>query len=97
MKSAFIDHRPESLWKSLRGSPNQTARAWFLLANYLKSEIIVAARQRSSTTIRESLEAALCNFKLALPSEFELRSFFLDSHVHGDGNWVIATHLIVVA
>jgi hypothetical protein len=98
MRSAFIDHRPETVWKSLQGSPNQSARAWFLLANYLKSHIIWNARRPSqyATTTKRGLETALCNLKLSLPPDFHLRSLFLDWENYEQGNWIISTHLIII-
>ena len=98
MRSAFINHRPETVWKSLQGSPNQSARSWFLLANYLMSCIAFAGRQssRSSTSTKPGLETAVCNFKLSLPVKFQLRSLFLDKNNFEEGNWIISTHLMII-
>lgn len=99
MRSAFINHQPEAVWKSLQGSPNQSARAWCLLANYLMSCIAFAGRKpsRSSTSTKPGLETAVCNFKLSLPVEFQLRSLFLDKNNFEEGNWIISTHLMIIA
>ncbi|OAP65063.1 hypothetical protein AYL99_01035 [Fonsecaea erecta] len=99
VKSAFIHHRPESVWTSLRGSSNQSPRAWFLLANYLKSCMSVPCHHlpEITTSTKSSLETALCNFKLSLPAEFQLRSLFVNNQNYEEANWVISTHLIIVA
>lgn len=97
IQSAFLDHRCESTWKSLVNSPTQSARSWFLVANHIKSDIILHARRpsRSSAALRQNLEMSLCNFKLSLPSDFQLRSIFFTDDNHEQNNWIIATHLII--
>lgn len=99
IRSAAIHRQPEGVWKTLQGSPNQSARAWFLLTNYLKSCIAWATRQpgRFSTSTKQSLETALCSLKLSLPAEFDLDSVFLNSHTYEEGNWIIAIHLMIIA
>lgn len=96
--SAFIDHRLETVWKSLQGSPNQSARAWFLVTNYLKSTIVSILRRpsRHAKVSKVDLESALCNLKLSLPADFHLRSLFLDWDNYEQGNWIVATHLMII-
>ncbi|KIW26101.1 uncharacterized protein PV07_09228 [Cladophialophora immunda] len=96
-RTAFIGP-PESAWNSLQKSPGQSTRAWFLVANYLKSTIIFQSRRsfRHGTISRCRLETALCNLKLSLPDAFHLRSLYLDADNHQDAMWVIATHLMIM-
>lgn len=98
IRSAFIDHPPETVWKSLQGSSNQSARAWFLVTNYLKSNIVLNARRpsRHAKLSKADLESALCNLKFSLPTDFHLRSLFLDWDNYEQGNWIVATHLMIV-
>jgi hypothetical protein len=98
IRSAFIDPRAEFAWKGLQMSPNHSTRAWFLVANYLKSTIIIHSRRsfRHTTISRSRLDAALCNLKLSLPSDFHLRSLFLDADNYQEKYWVIATHLMIM-
>lgn len=98
-RSAFIKHQPEVAWKSLKFCPNQPARAWFLIANYLLSCISFGARQRSrtSTTTKDTMETALCNFKLSLPTSFQLGSLFFDKTNFEEVNWIVSTHLMIIA
>jgi hypothetical protein len=104
VESAFINPQPATLCKDLLQSQNQSPRAWYLCANYLKSLIVTSCRRpgrsaaaRTSVYSRASLEAALCNLKLSLPARFHLRSLFMDMDDYEQGNWVIATHLIIIA
>ncbi|OAL29654.1 hypothetical protein AYO22_02068 [Fonsecaea multimorphosa] len=97
-RSAFINNHPERVWTSLQGSSNQSSRAWFLLANYLKSYIFFSSHQLpgSLTSTRSGLKTALCNFKLSLPAEFQLRSLFISNQNYEEANWVVSTHLIII-
>ena len=96
-QSAFIHHQRESTWKSLINCPNQSARSWFLVANHIKSDIILHARRLSGTSAasKQILEMSLCNFKLSLPADFQLRSLYFTDDNQEQNNWIIATHLII--
>jgi hypothetical protein len=99
VRSSVLMHTPANVWKSLRGSPNQFPRAWYLVANYLMSCIADAGRQpsRTSPETQAELESALCCLKLALPTEFQLRSLCLDQESFVEGNWIISIHLMILA
>ncbi|KIV88355.1 hypothetical protein PV10_08046 [Exophiala mesophila] len=96
-QSAFIHHHCESTWKSLINCPNQSARSWFLVANHIKSDIILHARRLSGTSAasKQMLEMNLCNFKLSLPSDFQLRSLYFTDDNQEQNNWIVAIHLII--
>lgn len=98
LPSAFVDPHPEGLYRSLQHSPNQSPRAWFLVADFLKTHIILAARRPAHLTAASwrTLDYALCSLKLALPTELDLRSLYLDETNHEQGNWVVATHLMIL-
>ncbi|KIX02155.1 uncharacterized protein Z518_08094 [Rhinocladiella mackenziei CBS 650.93] len=99
IRSSPVAYRPDTVWKSLQGSPNQAARAWFLVTNYLMSCIAHAGRQpsRISPDTRAGLESALCCLKLSLPTEFQLRSLYIGQKNFPEGNWIISTHLMILA
>lgn len=100
LPSSVLDHHLATGWKSLQGCPNQSPRAWCLVAKQVKSLIAVAAgRQRIhnlSTTINE-FETSVCCFKLALPTQFQIQSLYLDRDNFVDGLWIISTHLMILA
>jgi hypothetical protein len=97
--SACLIQSADRIWKSLEGSPNQNPRAWYLVANYLKSCFADAARQPRKNTAESqaALEEALVYLKLALPADFELQTLIMDEDHFGTGNWVISTHLMILS
>lgn len=97
--SALLLDHPETTWKSLAGSPNQSARAWYVLSNCLMSSVADVARQPSqaSKETRAELESGVSCLKLALPSEFQLRLLHIDEDSFSDGHWIISTHLMILA
>ncbi|KEF53095.1 uncharacterized protein A1O9_11003 [Exophiala aquamarina CBS 119918] len=99
IRSSLLEGEPLNLWRSLQGSPNRNPRAWYLVSNYLMSCIAVAGRKqpRISAVKKLELESALCCLKLALPASFQLRSLYLDDQTSVDGNWIISTHLMIIA
>lgn len=99
-ESQVLDHRLSSLWRSLENSKNQSHRAWFLISNYLMSCIALAGRQPSYKTspIRAAeLQTALCCLKLAIPAEFHLQDLYMDKTNFVSVNWIISTHLMIIA
>ena len=97
-KSSMLDHRPMFAWRGLQSCSNRNPWAWLLICKHIKSCMALASRQQSfisSATIDE-FERALCCFKLALPTEFQLRETYLNDQNFVDGNWIISTHLMVL-
>jgi hypothetical protein len=97
--SVVILHK-EVDWVSLRSSPNQSPRAWFLIANHLLSRIydrLFLAPMPSDTEFACYQNEIAC-LQLSLPPSFHLRSTYLESQ-NGTtaNNWIIGTHLLLVA
>ncbi|OQV10701.1 Fungal specific transcription factor domain-containing protein [Cladophialophora immunda] len=99
IKSSYLIERPGAIWKSLAGSENQSPRAWYLVANYLKSYFADDARQpkRNTSDMQAALEMDLACFKHALPAGFQLRVMNVNENNFGNANWVISTHCMVLS
>ncbi|KIV95043.1 hypothetical protein PV10_02749 [Exophiala mesophila] len=99
-ESQVLDHRLSSLWRSLENSKNQCHRAWFLISNYLMSCAALAGRQTSyktSPSQTADLQTALCCLKLAIPTNFHLHDLYMDKSNFVNGNWIVSTHLMIIA
>lgn len=99
ISSAHLNQCPGTIWKSLERSDNQTPRAWFLVTNYLKSCLADATRQtkRNQMEMREQLEKDLTCLRLAYPTNFQLSLVSMDDTNFGELNWILSTHLMVLA
>lgn len=99
IKPSILLLQPSQTWKSLQSSPHQSARAWFLVSNHLSSCIAEAARRPSQTSPDQvgELESALRCLMLALPVEHQLKDLHVDATNFGDCNWIISTHLMILA
>ena len=99
ISSTHLNQCPGTIWKSLEGSDNQTPRAWFLVTNYLKSCLADATRQtkRNQVEMRDQLENDLTCLKLAYPTDFQLSLVSMDDTNFGELNWILSTHLMVLA
>jgi hypothetical protein len=99
LRSSFLIQTPSGIWKSLQTCENQNPRAWYLVTNFLKSCFADIARQprRNTPEHQAELENALACLKLALPVDFQLRSFHMYDNNFGDGNWVISTHFMILS
>ena len=97
--SAHLNQCPGTIWKSLERSDNQTPRAWFLVTDYLKSCLADATRQtkRNQMEMRDQLEKDLTCLKLAYPTNFQLSLVSMDDTNFGELNWILSTHLMVLA
>ena len=91
---------PSETWKSLQDSPNQSAHAWFLLANHLMSCAHTALLRRDGTDRLSPetlalLESASACFEMALPTEFQddMPLQFTEESRTRD-NWVVCLHLM---
>ena len=99
ISSAHLNQRLGTIWKSLERSDNQTPRAWFLVTNYLKSCLADATRQtkRNQMEMRDQLEKDLTCLRLAYPTNFQLSLVSMDDTNYGELNWILSTHLMVLA
>lgn len=97
--SEVIQLHKEIDWVSLRSSPNQSPRAWFLVANHILSRIYdrLFLTAMPSATEYASYQNEISCLKLSLPPSFHLRATYLDSQ-NGTtaNNWIIGTHLLLV-
>ena len=98
-KSSTLLLQPSQTWKSLQSSPHHSARAWFLVSNHLSSCIAEAARCPSRTSPDQvaELESALRCLTLALPVSYQLKDLHIDATNFEDSNWIISTHLMILA
>ncbi len=98
-KSSVLLLQPSQTWRSLKGSPHQSGRAWYLVSNHLSSCIADAARlpSRTSSDQIDELESALSCLKLALPANFQLQDLHIDATNFADSNWIISTLLMILA
>ncbi|KAF2186233.1 hypothetical protein K469DRAFT_687228 [Zopfia rhizophila CBS 207.26] len=101
VRSAPLRAKPAVAWKSLCDCPNQSARAWFLVSNYLMTLPHDMAQDVDGVSERErqELENSITCFGLSLPHAFSLdtNSAFVDYGSFSDGNWIISTHLMLLA
>lgn len=94
--SISLDSNPLTSWKTLRASPNQDERAWYLASKCLLKTAQEAQKEgRLSVATRDDLINALGCFKLALPATFNLSSLHFDNENFTAKNWVISTHLVL--
>ncbi|KAF2845807.1 hypothetical protein T440DRAFT_522385 [Plenodomus tracheiphilus IPT5] len=99
--SARLLSDPGTCWKSLNRTENQSARAWFLVANHLMSQV-QSSRQRKdgiSPEMQIRLENDISCMRLALPPSMSLEADHTNSNpasMH-DRNWVIGTHLMLLS
>lgn len=88
-------------WKTLQGCPNQSERAWFLVANHLMSLINDLSHRRDGVSLEEKAEAenAISCFLLVMPASFHLEggSFWFNTENFARSNWIICAHLMMAA
>ncbi|KIX97419.1 uncharacterized protein Z520_06871 [Fonsecaea multimorphosa CBS 102226] len=97
--SSHLIQSPGAVWTSLAGSKNQSPRAWYLVANYLKSCIADAARQskRNTSDLQAALEMDVACLKHALPAGFQLREMNMNENNFGGSNWIVSTHFMILS
>ena len=99
--SAQLNNLPGQSWRSLQGCKNQDERAWFLVANHFMATVHDRLQQRQDLSPDEKLtmENEICCFKLALPASLRLDAETLNftPSTFTRCNWVIGTHLMLMA
>jgi hypothetical protein len=89
------------IWKSLRGSPNQDARSWFLLADQCMSNVLDRLQQRHGLTLEHKviLENEVACFKIALPPALRLDTEPLEftPSTFAASNWILGIHIMLMA
>lgn len=96
--SAFVGSTPATAWKSLQGSPNQTERAWFLVANSLMVLASDMVEQKGvSQQAKEEMESVLSCFALSLPEQFRVTSNppVFNEQTFASSNWIMATNIML--
>ncbi|KAI8931150.1 hypothetical protein NX059_011503 [Plenodomus lindquistii] len=99
--SAPLLSNPGTCWKSLDRTENQSARAWFLVANHLMS-LVQNHRLRKepiSPEMQIRLENDLSCMRLALPPSMSLEADHVNTNpasMH-DRNWVMGTHMMLLS
>lgn len=97
--SAKLITRPGKCWKSLCGSENQDARAWFLVANFVLSLVHNSLQQLDQITLEEAtmLKSDVSCLRLARPPslsvDVDLVTF--DSESLAQKNWIVGTDLFL--
>ncbi|OAP62024.1 hypothetical protein AYL99_04227 [Fonsecaea erecta] len=96
--SVAIIPDPLHVWKTLKDSPNDNDRAWFLVASFLRA-FAHDIFHRRHTTVQTVLDfqSSLTCFSLILPQRFHLSANCLsyDETNFSGNNWIICTHLIL--
>jgi hypothetical protein len=86
---------------SLRGSENQSPRAWFLAVNHLLSLVgkKIQRKSKASQQCRDDMLVAVNCMKLALPPSFDIFASppSFDLGTFADCNWIFGTHLLLIA
>lgn len=99
--SAQLNMLPGHSWRSLQGCENQDERAWFLVANHFMTQVHDRLQQKLDITPDEklTLENEICCFKLALPPSLRLdtETLAFTPTTFPRCNWVIGTHLMLMA
>ncbi|KIY03001.1 uncharacterized protein Z520_01467 [Fonsecaea multimorphosa CBS 102226] len=99
--SAQLNMLPGQSWRSLQGCSNQDERAWFLVANHFMATVHDRLQQRQDVSSDEklTLENEICCFKLALPASLRLdaETLTFTPNTFARCNWVIGTHLMLMA
>ena len=99
--SAVLRKDPSEAWKSLIGCPNQDARAWFIVANYLMTipiDILQGGEPIPEAKCQVLANSIAC-FSLALPPHLRLSSpsFRFDDSCFAQSNWIIGIHIMMVS
>lgn len=95
--SAPILHDSMLVWKSLINSPNQDARAWFLVVSFIRAlSHDLLSVQTSMETVTD-FQSALACFSIVLPPSFQLGpdSMKFCTKNFSSNNWVISIHLML--
>ncbi|KAJ9615219.1 hypothetical protein H2200_001293 [Cladophialophora chaetospira] len=100
VESVVINPDPLHAWYSLRDSPNQDERAWFLLINYLLLIAHDLSQERSpSSADIQNIEKAVACYVLLLPPQFHLDSDVtlipFNSGNHARWNWIVCTNIML--
>ena len=101
VQSAVLRTRPALVWKSLTDCPNQSERAYFLIANYIMALVydMTSGSEGAHEKERQELANAIACFDLSLPQTFHLEtnSVFFDAGSFAGRNWIICTRLMLIA
>jgi hypothetical protein len=96
--SAMLNTDIMFCWKSLKDTPNQDERAWFLLSNFVMVHTHALAQQRvvHQKNIQEIQTAVAC-FSLLLSEKLriDLGSLVFDENNYAKSNWTILTQLMI--
>lgn len=87
-----------TVWSSLVDKENQSAYAWFLVANFIcraaQEELEKRDRSRYGLTI---IQSTIQCFLLGLPPHLRLPkgSMFFEDHNFAENNWILSIHLVI--
>ncbi|KAF5009165.1 hypothetical protein FDECE_4609 [Fusarium decemcellulare] len=94
VKSPVIDSRPSEAWKILLDSPNQSERAWYLVANILMTVASeFAAGRHTCRRDKDELVDAITCFSIVISQRFSLEDIEFSGPCSDAArqNWVIVS------
>jgi Fungal specific transcription factor domain len=91
---------PIYVWKSLKDSPNQNEKAWFIVSVFLRAVAHDLTRKRETRAQAISdFQSSLICFAILLPKEFDLQENLInfDDNNFGACNWIISTQMMILS
>lgn len=99
MPSVAVIPDPIQVWKTLKDSPNQDDRAWFLVASFIYAfgHDLTSRRQTTPQKVSD-FQAGITCFSLSLPTRFQLSASCLsfDDNSFSGSNWIVGLHLMLL-
>lgn len=96
--SSALDPEILLCWKSLRDSPNQDARAWFLISNYIMAFAHELGQHKTvEKNAIDDLETVVACFSLLFNERFctSYKHRLFDDTTYARNNWICLTQLMV--
>lgn len=98
VSSVSVISDPLQVWKTLKDSPNQHDRAWFLVGSFLRACTHDLVHRRNTTAqLISDFQSSITCFSLLLPKRYHLSMSCLsfDECNFAGCNWIVSTHLIL--
>jgi len=98
VESAILNPDILHSWKSLRDSPNQDERAWFLISNFIAVQALELCQQRNipQKSVADAETVVSC-FSLLFHERFggKFNQLLFDEENYGKSNWIILARLMI--
>lgn len=98
IKSAMLSPDILQCWKTLRDSPNQDERAWFLISNYITVQALELCQQRYiAQKVINNIETVVSCFLHLFYETFRssCSELTFDENSYAKSNWLILTRLMI--